>query len=124
MFEEIILNYKKFVEYGVYLLVLLTILDSISTYLGITYFDAYEANEKAAYLFNAIGIILPSCLKLLIVIALGFIMKTVWKNSEFLLSSKSGWLLALAASLNIIMISLNAAYFMTVMHNIYLIYKY
>ncbi len=118
MFEEIIHNYKKFVEYGVYLLVLLTILDGISTYLGITYFDAYEANKKAAYLFNVFGIIFSSFLKVLIVIALGYIMKTVWKNSEFLLSNKSVWLLALASGLNIMMISLNAVYFMTVVHNI------
>ncbi len=124
MFDEIILNYKKFVEYGVYLLVLLTILDGISTYLGITYFDAYEANKKAAYLFNAFGRILPSFLKLLIVIMLGYVIKIVWKNSEILLSSKSGWLLALASCLNIMIISLNAVYFMTVVHNINLIYNY
>ncbi len=124
MFEEIIHNYKKFVEYGVYLLVLLTMLDGISTYLGITYFDAYEANRKAAYLFNAFGIILPSFLKLFIVIALGYVIKIVWKNSEFLLSRKSGWLLALASSLNIMILSLNAVYFMTVVHNITLIYNY
>ncbi len=123
MFEKIIHYYEKFSEYGIYLLALLTILDSISTYLGITYFDSYEANKKAAYLFNAFGIILVTCLKLLIVIALGYILRIVWKNSEFLSSSKSA-LLAMASSLNIMMISLNAIYFMTVVHNINLIYNY
>ncbi len=123
MFEEIIFNYKKFSEYGVYLLALLTILDGISTYLGITYFDAYEANKKAAYLFNVFGITLVSCIKFLIVIALGFVIKIVWKNSEFLSSSEGG-LLALAFGLNLMMTSLNAVYFMTVVHNINLIYNY
>ncbi len=128
MFKEIVLNYKKFTEYSVYLLVLLIIMDNISTYVGITYFEAYEANRKSAYLFEVFGIILPSGLKLLTVILLGYVIKTIWKNSESLLSDKSGWMssFAVLSSLNIMftIISLNVVYFIIVINNINIIYRY
>ncbi len=122
MFKEVLPSYKKFTEYSFYLLFLLIILDVISTYIGIRYLNAYEANERTARLFNAFGIILPSVLKILTAIMLGLVMKRIWKNSEHLLSDTNGWMnsVAIISSLNIILIVivLNVVYFIIVLNNI------
>ncbi len=122
MFKEVLPNYKKFAEYSFYLLFLLIILDVISTYIGIRYLNAYEANERTARLFNAFGIILPSVLKILTAILLGLVMKRIWKSSEHLLSDTNGWMnsVAIISSLNIILIVivLNVVYFIIVLNNI------
>ena len=128
MFKKIVPQYSKFTEYSVYLFVLLILLDIISTYIGLKYFDAYEANEKTAYLFGIFGILLPSALKIVMALILCYIIKTVWRKSEFLLSHKNGWLnsIGLISSLNIMfaVLSLNVVYFIVVMNNINIIYNY
>ncbi len=122
MFKEVLPSYKRFTEYSFYLLFLLVILDVVSTYIGIRYLNAYEANERTARLFNAFGILLTSILKILVVIILGLVMKRIWKNSEHLLSDTSGWMnsVAIISSLNtiLIVIALNVVYFIIVLNNI------
>lgn len=128
MFKEILPNYKKIIKYCVYLLILLNILDIISTYIGIKYFNAYEANERTAYLFDLFGILLPSSLKIFTVVILCYIIKILWRNSELLLSNTSGWMnsIAIISTLNIIfvIIFLNIVYFFIVLNNINIIYNY
>jgi hypothetical protein len=128
MFKEVLPDYKRFTEYSVYLLLLLIVLDIISTYIGIKYFNAYEANERTARLFEAFGILLPSALKVLAVIMLGHIIQLAWKNSEFLLYNTRGWMnsVAIISSLNLMLIILvlNVVYFIIVVHNINILYTY
>lgn len=125
MFREILPNYKKIIEYGVSLLILLNILDIISTYIGIKYFNAYEANERTAYFFNLFGILFPSIIKILIVVMLGYSIQKLWNKSETLLSSTNGWMnsIAVISSLNVIflMIFLNMIYFLVILNNIHII---
>ncbi len=125
MFKEILLKNRKIIEASVYLLILLNILDIISTYIGIKYFNAYEANERTAYLFNLFGILLPSILKILIVVALGHSIKKLWNKSETLLSNANGWKnsIAIISSFNVIflMIFLNTVYFLILINNIHII---
>jgi len=127
MFKERI-NYKKFIKYSFYLLVLLIILDVVSTYIGITYFNLYEANEKTARLFEAFGILLPSGLKILAVIVLGLIIKLAFKNLDSLMHETGGWInsLAIISSMNIMLIilTLNVVYFIIVLNNLNLLYAY
>src|SRR3990170_7939378 len=92
MFKKILPTYKQFTEYSVYLLILLIIMDVISTYIGITYFNSFEANKNTAQLFDTFGILLPSALKFLTVILFGYIIKLAWKNSECLLYHTNGWM--------------------------------
>ncbi|MCX9010734.1 MAG: DUF5658 family protein, partial [Candidatus Methanoperedens sp.] len=92
MFKKIMPQYSKFTEYSIYLFVLLITLDIISTYIGLEYFNAYEANERTAYLFGIFGILLPSALKIIMALILCYIIKNVWRKSEFFLSYKNGWL--------------------------------
>src|SRR3989337_2294865 len=128
MFKKIIHDYKKFTKYSVSLLIFLIILDVVSTYIGITYFNAYEANDRTARLFEAFGVLLPSILKVLTVIILGYIIKLAWKNSEALLHNSNGWTnsVAILSGLNIlfIIVSLNVIYFIIVLHNINILYGY
>ncbi|MCX9010625.1 MAG: hypothetical protein OIN66_05815, partial [Candidatus Methanoperedens sp.] len=74
------------------------------------------------------GILLPSALKIIMALILCYIIKNVWRKSEFFLSYKNGWLnsIAIVSSLNImfIILSLNVVYFIVVMHNINIIYSY
>ncbi len=125
MFKGILLKNKKIIEASVYLLILLNILDIISTYIGINYFNAYEANERTAYLFNLFGIFLPSILKILVVVALGYSINKLWKSSETLLSNTNGWKnsIAIISSFNVIflMIFLNTVYFLILVNNINII---
>jgi len=128
IFKKILPDYKQFTEYSVYLLILLIIIDVISTYIGITYFNAYEANQKTAQLFNTFGLILPSALKFLIVILFGYIIKLAWKNSESLLYDPNGWMnsIGVISSLNIIFIILilNVVYLIIVLNNINILYRF
>ncbi len=125
MFKEILLKNRKIIEASVYLLILLNILDIISTYIGINYFNAYEANERTAYFFNLFGILLPSILKILIVVALGYSINKLWNSSETLLSNTNGWKnsIAIISSFNVIflMIFLNTVYFLILINNIHII---
>jgi hypothetical protein len=127
MFKERI-NYKKFTKYSFYLLVLLIILDVVSTYIGITYFNLYEANEKTARLFKEFGVLLPSGLKILAVIVLGHIIKLALKNLDSLIHDTEGWMnsLVIFSSMNImlILLTLNVVYFIIVLHNLNLLYAY
>ncbi len=127
MFKEIVLNYKKIIKYSIYSLIFLIILDVISTYIGIKYVNAYEANEKTAYLFDLFGMLLPSGLKILTVLLLGFITKIIWENSEFMLHSGKdlGNSMAIISILNImfIVIFLNIVYFLIIVNNIKIIYS-
>jgi len=128
MFKKTLPTYKRFMEYSVYLLILLIIMDVISTYIGITYFNAYEANQKTAQIFNTFGLFLPSALKFLTVILFGYIIKLAWKNSESLLYDSNGWMnsIGIISSLNIIFIILilNVVYFIIVMNNINILYRF
>ncbi len=127
MFKEIVLHSRKIIKYSICLLIFLIILDVISTYIGIKYVNAYEANEKAAYLFNLFGMLLPSGLKILTVLLLGFITRIIWKNSEFMLHNGNGLgnSVAIISILNImfILIFLNIVYFLIIMNNINIIYN-
>ena len=127
MFEETLQKYKKVIEYSIYLLVFLNILDIVSTYIGIQYFDAYEANEKTAYLFDLFGMLLPSSLKIITVMMLSYTIKVLWRNSEYILFNSGGWrnFLAVISSLNalFIMIFLNMIYLFIVLNNINVIYN-
>ena len=127
MFKEIVLHTRKIIKYSVCLLIFLNILDVISTYIGIKYGNAYEANEKAAYLFNLFGMLLPSALKILTVLLLGFIIKIIWENSEFMLHNGNGLgnSVAIISILNImfIVIFLNIVYFLIIVNNINIIYN-
>ena len=128
MFKKTLPTYKRFMEYSVYLLILLIIMDVISTYIGITYFNAFEANKNTAQLFDTFGILLPSALKFLTVILFGYFIKLAWKNSESLLHDSNGWMnsIGIISSLNImfIILSLNVVYFIIVLHNINILYGY
>ena len=128
MFKKTLPTYKRFMEYSVYLLILLIIMDVISTYIGITYFNAYEANQKTAQIFNTFGLFLPSALKFLTVILFGYFIKLAWKNSESLLYDSNGWMnsIGIISSLNImfIILSLNVVYFIIVLHNINILYRF
>ncbi len=125
MFKEALSGYKKVLKYSVYVLILLNILDIVSTYIGIKYFNAYEANEKAAYLFDLFGILLPSGLKILVVIILGYTIRNIWKKTEFLLFNTRGWMNSLIVVLNLnvmfIITFLNFYYFLTIINNINII---
>ncbi len=127
MFENILPTYKKTIKYGFYLLILLNMLDIISTYIGIKYFNAYEANERTAYLFELFGMFLPSALKIFVVAMLGYTIKTQWKNTMHLLSDSNGWTVSIAviSSLNLIFLIffLNFVYFFIVLNNINVIYN-
>lgn len=128
MFKKIVPQYSKFTEYSVYLFVLLIMLDIISTYIGLKYFNAYEANEKTAYLFEIFGLLLPSGLKIATALMLCYIFKNLWERSAFLISHTNRWLssMAIISSLNMmfLILSLNVVYFIIVVHNINIIYKY
>ncbi len=121
-------NHKKFTKYSFYLLFLLIILDIVSTYIGITYFNLYEANEKTARLFEAFGILLPSGLKILAVIVLGYFIKLAWKNLDSLIHETGGWMnsIAIISGMNIMLtvLILNVVYFIIVWHNLNLLYAY
>lgn len=127
MFENILPIYKKTIKYGFYLLILLNILDIISTYIGIKYFNAYEANERTAYLFELFGMFLPSALKIFVVVMLGYTIKTQWKSTRRLLSDSNGWTISIAviSSLNLVFLIffLNFVYFFIVLNNINVIYN-
>ncbi len=128
MFKNILSRYRKFTEYGIYLFIMLILLDITSTYIGIKYFNAYEANEKTARLFNLFGIIPTSGFKIVTSIVLCYIIKIVWKKSESLLFNTSRWLnsVAIISNLNImfVIVSLNVVYINIVIHNINIIYRY
>ncbi len=128
MFENILPTYKKTIKYGFYLLILLNMLDIISTYIGIKYFNAYEANERTAYLFELFGMFLPSALKILVVVMLGYTIKTQWRSTMHLLSDSNGWTISIAviSSLNLIFLIffLNFVYFLIVLNNINIIYNF
>ncbi len=122
------LNYRKLTKYSFYLLVLLIILDVVSTYIGITYFNLYEANEKTARLFESFGILLSSVLKLFVVIVLGYVIKLAWKNLECLMHHTDSRMHSLATvsgmNIMVIVLILNVVYFIIVLHNFNLIYTY
>jgi hypothetical protein len=126
VFKKRLPDYKQFTEYSVYLLILLILMDVTSTYIGITYFNAYEANQKTAQFFNTFGLFLPSALKFLTVILFGYAIKHAWKNSESLLYDSNGWMnsIGIISSLNIIFIILilNVFYFIIVLNNINILY--
>ncbi len=128
MFKEIIPSYKKFTEYSIYLFILLILLDIISTFVGIKYFNAFEANKKTAYLFGLFGMLLPSGLKFVMSLILIYNIKIIWKKSESLLSNKSKWVnsIAVFSSLNllVVILSLNVVYFVIVINNLNIIYGY
>ncbi len=121
-------NHKNFTKYSFYLLFLLIILDVISTYIGITYFNLYEANEKTARLFETFGILLPSGLKILAVIILGYFIKLAWKYLDSLMHGTGGWVssIAIISGMNIMLtiLILNVVYFIIVLHNLNLLYAY
>lgn len=127
MSREIVLHSGKIIKYSVCLLIFLIILDVISTYIGIKYVNAYEANEKTAYLFDLFGMLLPSGLKILTALLLGFIIKIIWENSEFMLRNGNGIgsSMAIIFILNImfIVIFLNIVYFLIIVNNINIIYN-
>lgn len=127
MFREIVLHSGKIIKYSVCLLIFLIILDVISTYIGIKYVNAYEANEKTANLFNLFGMLLPSVLKILTALLLGFIIKIIWENTEFILHNGNslGNSMAIISILNImfIVIFLNIVYFLIIINNITIIYN-
>lgn len=125
MFKEKI-YYKRFTKYSFYLLVMLIILDVASTYIGIMYFNLYEANEKTARLFEAFGLILPSGFKILAALLLGYIIKLAWKNLESLKNNTDGLMssIAIISGMNIMLtiLILNVVYFIIVLHNLNLLY--
>lgn len=128
MIKQILSNYKKVIRYSVYLLIILNIVDIISTYIGIKYFNVYEANEKTAYLFDLFGILLPSIFKVLTVLLLGYVIQNVWEKAEFLLFNTGGWLNSVIVILSLntmfIIFFLNFWYFFIVINNINVIYSY
>lgn len=128
MFRKIVPEYKKYTEYSIYLFVILIILDVISTYVGIRYFNAYEANAKTARLFEIFGLLLPSILKIIMTIVLCYIIRAVWRRTDSLLSHTNKWLnsLGIISSLNImfVILSLNVVYFIIVIHNINVLYSH
>ncbi|VVB84574.1 Uncharacterised protein [uncultured archaeon] len=128
MFRKIVPEYKKFTEYSIYLFVILIILDVISTYIRIRYFNAYEANAKTARLFEIFGLLLPSILKIIMTLMLCHIIRTVWRQADSLLSHTNKWLnsLGIISSLNImfVIVSLNVVYFIIVIHNINVLYNH
>lgn len=127
MFKKIFLNYKNILRYCVYLLILLNVLDIVSTYIGINYLNAYEANEKTAYLFDLFGMFFPSSLKIVIVLLLARIIKIIWDNSEFLLRADCGWMnsIAIMSILDImfIIIFLDIVYLLIIANNIKILYN-
>ncbi len=128
MFRKMVPEYKKYTEYSIYLFVILIILDVISTYVGIRYFNAYEANAKTARLFEIFGLLLPSILKIIMTIVLCYLIRTVWRRADSLLSHTNKWLnsLGIISSLNImfVILSLNVVYFIIVLHNINVLYNH
>ena len=127
MLRETLKDYKKIVEYGIYFLIILNILDALSTYLGLKYFDAYEANQNTAYLFDVFGILLPLILKVILAIAFSYIVKFLWKKSELLESNQNIWgnYIAKISNLNIIIIViiLNTFYIAIVLNNFNIIWQ-
>ncbi|PKL54573.1 MAG: hypothetical protein CVV36_01135 [Candidatus Methanoperedenaceae archaeon HGW-Methanoperedenaceae-1] len=127
MIRETLQDYKKIIEYGIYLLILLNILDSLSTYVGIKYFDASEANQNIVYLFDAFGMIISLGMKVLLAILFSYIIKSIWKKSEVLKSNKSIWLNSIAtiSTLNLLLIVffLNVFYIAVVLNNINVIWR-
>ena len=128
MFRKTVSEYEKFTEYSSYLFVILILLDIISTYVGIRYFNAYEANAKTARLFEIFGLLLPSILKIVMTLILCHIIRTVWRRADSLLSHTNKWLnsLGVISSLNImcVILSLNVVYFIIVIHNINVLYNH
>jgi hypothetical protein len=126
IFKEILPNYKKVIEYSIYVLILLNILDITSTYIGIKYFNAYEANDKTAYFFKLFGMVIPAGIKIFIVMLFGYTMRILWMKSEILLAKRNYLLnsLAIIWALNAIflMIILNIVYVLVVLNNIHIIY--
>lgn len=127
MIRETLQDYKKIIEYGIYLLILLNILDALSTYVGIKYFDASEANQNIVYFFDAFGMITSLGMKVLLAILFSYIIKSIWKKSEVLKSNKSIWLNSIAtiSTLNLMLIVffLNAFYIAVVLNNINVIWR-
>lgn len=128
MFRKIVLEYKKFTEYSIYLFIILVILDVISTYVGIRYFNAYEANAKTARLFEIFGLLLPSILKIIMTIMLCCTIRSVWRRADSLQSHTNKWLnsLGIISSLNMVFVilSLNVVYFIIVINNINVLYDH
>ncbi len=128
MFRKMVPEYKKFTEYSVYLFVILIILDVISTYVGIRYFNAYEANAKTARLFEIFGLLLPSILKIIMTLVLCHIIRAVWRRADSLISHTNKWLnsLGIISSLNMmfVILSLNVVYFIIVINNINVLYNH
>ncbi len=128
MFRKVVPEYTKFTEYSSYLFVILIILDVISTYIGIRYFNAYEANAKTARLFEIFGLLLPSILKIIMTLILCRIIRTVWRQADSLLYHTNKWLnsLGIISSLNIlfVILSLNVVYFIIVIHNLNVLYNH
>ncbi len=107
MILTIVTRYKvRKMGYSSYLFVILIILDVISTYVGIRYFNAYEANAKTARLFEIFGLLLPSILKIIMTIVLCYIIRAVWRRADSLLSHTDKWLnsLGIISSLNIMFV--------------------
>ncbi len=127
MFRETLKDYKKIIELGIYLLIILNTLDALSTYAGIKYFDASEANSNTAYLFEVFGMILSLSMKVLLAVIFGYIIKEIWERSEVLISNKSMWVnsIATVSDLNIILIVfiLNLFYIVIVVNNINVIWQ-
>ena len=127
MLRETLQDYKKIIEYGIYLLIILNILDALSTYVGIEYFGAYEANENTAYLFGIFGILLPLILKVFLAITFGYIVKFLWKKSEVFKSNKNIWVnsIATVSNLNIlfVILFLNVFYIAVIVNNINIIWQ-
>ncbi|HEY9245405.1 MAG TPA: hypothetical protein VIO11_01015 [Candidatus Methanoperedens sp.] len=124
--KKILPNYGKVIEYSVAILLLLNILDIASTYIGIRYFNAYEANEMTAYFFNLFGMQIASGMKILVVVLFCLTIKILWKHSEILLAKKNYLInsIAIISSLNaiFIMILLNIIYVFILLNNIQVIY--
>ncbi len=119
---------KRYTKYSFYLFVLLIILDVVSTYIGLTYFNLHEANPKTALLFELFGIMLSSGFKLLTVAALGHFIRLAWNSSDSLIQNTGGWMSSVAMTSSLIIVStvlfLNAFYFLVVLNNLNLIYIY
>lgn len=119
---------KIFIKYSFYMLVLLIVLDVVSTYLGIKYFNLYEANEKTARLFDVLGIFVPSILKIGAVLLFGYIIKITLKRLDSLMHDTNAWMnsLAIISTLNIILVilTLNVVYIIVDLRNLNLLYAF
>lgn len=127
MFRDTLKYYRKIIECGIYLLIILNILDALSTYVGIKYFDASEANNNTAYMFEVFGMILSLSMKILFVVMFGYIIKDIWERSEVLISNKNIWVNSIAtiSDLNLIIIVfvLNLFYIVIIINNINVIWQ-